>query len=51
MGSVIDQQLPTHSITAHYKVPGALVVIALVLFLARMMKGLFVREPIRSETL
>lgn len=43
VGSMIDLQLPDHSVTLHYKIPGALSVAGLVLFLARMMKGLFVR--------
>lgn len=49
LGEVIDSQLIDQSVTVHWKVLAGVAGAGLVLLLARTMRGVFVRQPIRSE--
>jgi hypothetical protein len=50
LGEVIDSYLTDAPFTIHYKVLAGLLGTAGLLFVARMMKGVFVRQPIKAET-
>jgi len=47
VGSAIDSYLHDHSITFHYKLFGGLAGIGVTLFVARQLKNLFVRIPVK----
>jgi hypothetical protein len=47
VGAAIDSYLHDHSITFHYKVFGGLAGIGVTLFIARQLKNLFVRVPVK----
>lgn len=49
LGELIDAHLHDHPVTLHFKLLAGLAGAGLVLFLARTMRGIFVRQPIRSE--
>ncbi len=49
IGGAIDIYLPDHPVTLHYKVLGGVVGAGAVLFLARNMKGVVLRKPIKKE--
>jgi hypothetical protein len=49
IGEAIDTYLHDHEVTAHFKLLGGIVGTGAILFLARMMKGIFVRRPIKAE--
>jgi len=51
LGGLIDGYLHDHSVTIHYKLLGGIAGTGLVLFLARKMKGVVLRSPIRREEL
>ena len=50
LGEVVDSYLTHESFTVHWKILAGLLGTAGVLFLARTMKGVFVRQPIKAET-
>lgn len=49
LGEFIDGYLHHHPVTIHYKVVGGLAGAGLVLFLARQMKSVVLRSPVRKE--
>lgn len=50
LGEVVDSYLTHEPFTIHWKLLAGILGTAGVLFLARMMKGVFVRQPIKAET-
>jgi hypothetical protein len=50
LGEAVDAYLTHEPFTIHYKFLAGLLGVAGVLFFARMMKGVFVRQPIKAET-
>lgn len=49
IGAVIDNNFSDHSLTMGYKVIGGLATAGLILFLARQMKKIVLRTPIRKD--
>lgn len=49
IGGAIDSYLHDHPVTLHYKILGAAVGAGAVLFLARKMKGVVLRKPVKKE--
>jgi hypothetical protein len=49
LGEFIDGYLHHHPVTIHYKVLGGMAGAGLILFLARQMKGIVLRAPVRKE--
>ena len=47
IGAAVDAYLHDHSITFHYKVFAGLAGIGVTLFIARQLKNLFVRIPVK----
>jgi hypothetical protein len=50
LGEVIDSYLTDQPFTIHYKAAAGLVGAGAVLFIARLLKGVFVRQPIKAES-
>lgn len=50
LGEVIDSYITDAPFTVHYKLLAGLLGTAALLFVARMLKGVFVRQPIKAET-
>jgi hypothetical protein len=49
IGTLVDTHLSDHSFPFAYKLVGGLVSIGLILFVARQMKKMVVRSPIRRD--
>lgn len=49
LGETIDSYVGDDSLTIHYKVISGLLGCGVLLFVARMLKGVFVRKPIKAE--
>ena len=50
LGEAVDAYLTHEPFTVHYRLLAGLLGAAGVLFFARVMRGVFVRKPIKAET-